>query len=171
MAEAKIYMPDTLDAMLREYAMKRFGYGRGSISKAAEEAINRWVYRENRIDTVIKRIVEKAKSDKDVIAVLLFGSYARKEPNYNDVDVALLLSHNEKAGERVLEYSGLFGSNDDRLFDITIVNSMPIDMQSRILSEGIPVYVRDQNALDRYNYSVLLEWEDFKPVFNLIAGR
>ena len=170
MAEVKIYMADVLDTELREYAMKRFGYGRGSISTAAEEAINRWVQREKRIETVVKRIIDRARSDKAVIAVLLYGSYTRKEPNYNDVDIALLLSHGVNVSNKVFEYSGLLGGNDDRLFDMTAVNSMPTEMQSEVLSNGIFVYVGDTKALDKYNYSVLTEWEDFRPIFNLIAG-
>jgi hypothetical protein len=36
MAETKIYIPDSLDAQRREAAMRKFGYGRGSISRAVE---------------------------------------------------------------------------------------------------------------------------------------
>lgn len=32
-----------LERKFRELAMKRFGYGRGSLSKAAEEAIMEWI--------------------------------------------------------------------------------------------------------------------------------
>jgi len=35
--DTKIYINDKLAERWRELAMKRFGYGRGSISKAAEE--------------------------------------------------------------------------------------------------------------------------------------
>ena len=39
MAETKAYLPDSLYAQLRGFAMKRFGYGRGSISRAVETAV------------------------------------------------------------------------------------------------------------------------------------
>ena|SRR2546425_12312339 len=42
MAELKIYLPDSLNEKFRRIAMSVYGYGRGSLSKAAEEAITRW---------------------------------------------------------------------------------------------------------------------------------
>lgn len=42
MAELKVYLPDELDKRFRRAAMDAYGYGRGSISKAATEALSRW---------------------------------------------------------------------------------------------------------------------------------
>jgi hypothetical protein len=42
MAEMKIYLSDSLNEKFRRIAMSVYGYGRGSLSKAAEEAITRW---------------------------------------------------------------------------------------------------------------------------------
>jgi uncharacterized protein YggL (DUF469 family) len=38
----RFHISDTLEKKFRERAMKRFGYGKGSLSRAVEEAINRW---------------------------------------------------------------------------------------------------------------------------------
>jgi hypothetical protein len=42
MAELKIYLTDSLSEKFRQIAMSVFGYGRGSLSKAAEEALAKW---------------------------------------------------------------------------------------------------------------------------------
>jgi len=42
-AGIRIQLPDDLERLFREMAMKRFGYGKGSISQAAEVAIRRWL--------------------------------------------------------------------------------------------------------------------------------
>ena len=42
MGELKIYLPEDLKREFKKRSMEVFGYGRGSISKAAEEAIQRW---------------------------------------------------------------------------------------------------------------------------------
>src|SRR5713101_8185020 len=42
MAELKVYLPDDLDTRFREAALSAFGYGRGSLSKAAAEALAKW---------------------------------------------------------------------------------------------------------------------------------
>ncbi len=42
MAELKIYLSKDLNEKFRRMAMTIYGYGRGSISKAAEDALARW---------------------------------------------------------------------------------------------------------------------------------
>lgn len=42
MAELKIYVSKELNEKFRRIAMRVFGYGRGSISRAAEDALARW---------------------------------------------------------------------------------------------------------------------------------
>jgi len=42
-AGIRIQLPDELERLFREMAMKRFGYGKGSLSRAAEEAIRKWL--------------------------------------------------------------------------------------------------------------------------------
>lgn len=43
MAGLRIQLPDELEKLFRKMAMIHYGYGRGSLSRAAEEAIRRWV--------------------------------------------------------------------------------------------------------------------------------
>jgi hypothetical protein len=42
MAELKVYLSEELDKRFRVLAMSIFGYGRGSLSEAAVEALNSW---------------------------------------------------------------------------------------------------------------------------------
>ncbi len=42
MAELKVYLSDSLNEKFRRVAMSIYGYGRGSISKAAEAALTEW---------------------------------------------------------------------------------------------------------------------------------
>ena len=42
MAELKVYLSETLSERFRRTAMVIYGYGRGSLSKAAEDALAKW---------------------------------------------------------------------------------------------------------------------------------
>ncbi len=42
MAELKVYLSEELERRFRKLSMRIYGYGRGSLSKAAEEALRRW---------------------------------------------------------------------------------------------------------------------------------
>ncbi len=50
MAEIKIYLSEPLDKRFRKAAMDVFGYGRGSISKAAEEAFLQWCQKHEEVN-------------------------------------------------------------------------------------------------------------------------
>ncbi len=42
MAELKVYLPEDLDRRFRMLAMSVYGYGRGSLSEAAVDALTSW---------------------------------------------------------------------------------------------------------------------------------
>jgi hypothetical protein len=42
MADLKVYIPDDLEQQFKKASMETYGYGRGSISKAATEALQKW---------------------------------------------------------------------------------------------------------------------------------
>jgi predicted nucleotidyltransferase len=160
MAETKIYIKDAVDARLREEAMKRFGYGRGSISNAVEEAIVQWLMKEDKIRLSIDKIVEKARGDREAVAVIIFGSYARREQSYRDVDIAVLIKDANKASEELSQYIDVIGFDGGGLFDVSIVNSLPTDIQSRIFNEGTIVYLKDKDFLYDYTASLIMKVAD-----------
>ncbi len=52
MRELKIYLSNQLNERFRRVAMEAFGYGRGSISRAAEEAVMQWCDKKSLSKTV-----------------------------------------------------------------------------------------------------------------------
>jgi predicted nucleotidyltransferase len=170
MAETKIYIPDSLDAQLRETAMKRFGYGRGSISRAVETAIVQWLAQEDAIRGALDSIVSEAKKDSNVVSVLLFGGYARKEPSYGDVDVALVLKKTK--GSDLLKYEDAVvakeSSRRTRL-DIVAFDALPIDLQKRVLNEGVVLYATDERELREVAACVAERWDDFAPTLGYLT--
>lgn len=170
MAETKIYISDDIDARLREQAMKRFGYGKGSISEAVEEAIAQWLMKEDRINGGLQTILNAAKSDTDVIAVIVFGSYARKELDYRDVDIAIFVREGAGSFEVLSRYTLMVNAAEDKTFDISILNSVPLGVKRRILNEGIVLYVREKEALYDYSIKVVRDWSEFEPRMNLMIN-
>ncbi len=59
MAEMKVYLPDDLDLKFRKTAMTVYGYGRGSLSKAATEALRAWCAGHERAESVPGKIPQK----------------------------------------------------------------------------------------------------------------
>jgi len=69
MAGIKVYVRDDVEEKFRRLAMMIYGYGRGSISKAAEEAFVHWM----RKHEVILREVEVPEDPVSVIRGMLTG--------------------------------------------------------------------------------------------------
>ena len=171
MAETKVYLPDSVDAQLREFAMKRFGYGRGSISRAFETAVTQWMAQDQAVQRAIQAVVEKASKDDDIAAVILFGSYARKEPGYRDNDVAL--DTEDRRGTSVFDYSQAATEASGRAapnLDIVIFDVLPLDLKRRVLNEGQVLYAREKKKLRELSIAVAEKWDDFRPTFEYLLS-
>src|SRR5712692_10892585 len=64
MPELKVYLSTELDKKFRRIAMSVYGYGRGSLSKAAEEAFSRWCAEHEQATIVSAKPVNLAKTNE-----------------------------------------------------------------------------------------------------------
>lgn len=110
----------------------------------------------------LKKLVSKAEKDRDVLAVVIYGSYARGE-KYGDIDVCLVLDPQVHANafEKRLGYSG------HRNIDVNIFQALPLYIQKRILQEGIVALCKDEDALYDIAIKAVKEFELFKPKYEL----
>jgi predicted nucleotidyltransferase len=168
MAETKIYISDEIDKRLRERAMRKFGYGRGSISNAVEEAIAQWLLKESTIESKLNLIKEKARMDKDVIGVLLFGSHTRREQNYRDVDVALVLKDDKKSEQKLFDYLKAVDSAENKVIDIVIFNTLPLEMKRRVLNEAEILYAPNASELYDKSIETIRAWGEYGHMFNIM---
>ncbi len=168
MSQIKIYSSERIDKSFRELAMKRFGYSRGSISKAAEEALLRWINDMTRIDGLIAKLMGRAKNDDRILAIILFGSFARKETNFRDVDVGLVAFRNDVIPAIYDDYASLIGG--EGMIDLSIINSLPLDVQSSVFDDAVILYCRDGDALYDYTLNVIKKSADVRHVISEELG-
>ncbi len=167
MANIRVYLPEETLAKFRKAAMSRFGYGKGSLSTAAEVAISGWLAQEDYVELWLKKIKTNAEDDKNVLAVFLFGSYVKNKTSYGDVDIAILLRKDDVDSPTLLA-----GYSDPKgLFDTSIMNRLPMNIQSRVISEGALLYCADKAKIYDYCIDLMEKWGDFKPRFSRILAR
>ncbi|VVB60155.1 Uncharacterised protein [uncultured archaeon] len=107
-------------------------------------------------------LLKRAKKDKDIVAVMLFGSAARGE-KYRDIDVALVLRAGIDSGsmfDKRLDYLGEFSN-----LDIQIFNQLPLYIRQRILKEGKILLQNDTDALYDIAFDTIRAYEDFKSIY------
>ena len=137
-----------------------------SMGVALTEAIFAWVGKSSEILNGIDNIIKKARLDREIIAVILFGSYARHEKDFRDVDIALLLKEPIRDG---IKKASEYWISD--IFDVSILNGLPLNVASRVLDEGKILYVSDMESLQRFSDKIVRDWSDFKPLYmELIAS-
>jgi len=111
----------------------------------------------------VARLVARAKTDPDVLAVLLFGSRARGDaaPS-SDFDVCLVLGGEPRPdrdrAEKRLEYLA------EENLDVAIFESLPLHIRSRVLKDGTVLYARDEDALYAVAIRTARAWEGFRHI-------
>lgn len=120
------------------------------------------------MDKQLAGLAEKLKKDRDILAVSIFGSFARGE-KYKDIDICLFLEptkSNSQMTKKRLKYL----SNFPDIFDIQIFQQLPIVIRQRVLKEGNIIFCRNENKLFDTAYLAAKEYEDFSPVYNKYIG-
>jgi len=67
MAELKIYLSESLNEKFRRMAMSVHGYGRGSLSKAAEEAFSKWCS-EHEQSSIVEKVAGNSETAQNRFA-------------------------------------------------------------------------------------------------------
>jgi uncharacterized protein len=114
-------------------------------------------------DAAVTRLLARAREDRDVLAVLLFGSHARgtAAPG-SDRDVCLVLTvaprPDLEATEKRLQYLALGD------LDVVVFQQLPLYIRSRILREGRVLFARDEDALYAVAVRTAKAFEGFRHI-------
>ncbi|MHA1867943.1 MAG: nucleotidyltransferase domain-containing protein [Candidatus Heimdallarchaeaceae archaeon] len=111
----------------------------------------------NIINKHLQKIVEKAKKDRDVVGVILFGSYLQSY-GFNDIDIALVTREgiDERTSiEKRVEYLAELPEK----FDIQIYQSLPLAVKKEVL-EGKVLY--ETKELYEIAYKTIKDYERFR---------
>ena len=120
------------------------------------------------MNKIFQNTIEKVKKDKEIIAIAIFGSYARNEP-YKDIDLCLFLK-NKKYNKTQLSKKKLEYASENEKYDIQIFQQLPIYIRKRILKEAKILYCKDEDMLYDIYFQKLKEFDDFKPLYESYLG-
>lgn len=112
---------------------------------------------------LLKEIIEKINEDKNILAVILFGSYARKE-KYRDIDICLVLFkklNNLEMSKKRQDYLSISKSK----IDIQIFQQLPLFIRKRILKEGKIILSKNEDKLYEIAIQTIKEFEFYKKYY------
>lgn len=132
---------------------------------------NRYMSREQIIRKLGDEGLVKAYRNLGVIAVYLYGSYARGEPSpFSDVDIAVLLTDDIPV-ERYLDVELELMDNISRILghpevEVRVLNKTPVVFRYEIVRDGRLSYCCDEDARVEFEANTMLEYFDFKHVLD-----
>lgn len=116
-------------------------------------------------EKTIENLLAKAKSDSDVLAVMLYGSEARQEQiSTSDIDICLVFNPQVKHAKRDIYSQKRLEYLKDFAFDIQIFQQLPLFIRRRILKEGRVLLVRDERILYELAWRTAQAFEDFRHI-------
>jgi predicted nucleotidyltransferase len=110
----------------------------------------------------------EAETDRDVIALLAFGSAARGE-RARDVDVAVVLRPQSAAlgPDKTLQYAAHSSGTKGVGLDVCVFQDVPLYLRHRILRDAHILWTRDEPTLYDVALATVREWEDFRPHYEM----
>jgi hypothetical protein len=118
---------------------------------------------QSRDAVALTKLVEDARNDRDVLAVILFGSEARGEARAgSDVDVCLVLEDKRldtlEQSQKRIAYLASYN------LDIQIFQQIPLHLRVRVLREGKVLFCRDEDKLYATAFRTAQHFEDFRHI-------
>jgi len=111
----------------------------------------------------IRKIVNKIKKNKEVIAIMLFGSYAKgKITPLSDIDLCVMLDKKYNNCSMAKKRMGYLTGTADK-FDIQVFQLLPLYVKNKILKEGKILYSKNIKKIYDVAYETIRKYEDFKP--------
>lgn len=112
-------------------------------------------------DIELKKVIREIKKDKEVIAIMLFGSYARDRKYARDVDLCVVLDKNYNAKELFAKRLKYLSRAQDK-FDIQIFQQLPLYVRISVLKEGKFLYLKDKRKIYNISYETLKNYNFFE---------
>jgi predicted nucleotidyltransferase len=111
------------------------------------------------VKRLLKKLTEKIRKEKNVNAIILFGSYAKKRATpISDIDICVVL---KKIDEKIK--SRISALENERI-QIVFWDEIHLALKFRVLKEGKVLYVKDINFLNSLKAETISRFLDFKPI-------
>ena len=125
-------------------------------------------------ESAIERVKSSLSTVVDgdsIIAVYLYGSYARNEQTpVSDLDLAVLYTtnmSNKKMNENVNHLVQVLSKDIGVEVDVRTLNSMSLEFRYQVVSEGIVMYSNDDATRIAFETRTIMEYLDFRPMIDI----
>jgi len=119
-----------------------------------------------KLNEKISKIIEIIKSHPNVIAIYLFGSYAKEEAiPLSGIDIADILENPTPESEADI------GSLSSPEIDVVLFHRLPLHIRYEVLKYGKEIFVRDEEKLLEIKLKVMREYLDTVRMYKMISSE
>ena len=114
----------------------------------------------------IEQTANELKKIKGVIAVILFGSYAKnKQKPLSDIDIAVIARDPDK---RIEAEISSFSSNT---FDVVNFHRLPLYIQFEVLKHGKVIFLGNEKYFSQIKRNVLKDYLEMSYLYNKMSEK
>ena len=121
-----------------------------------------------------KKVSQYFKGSPGIIAVYIFGSFAKEKINqFSDIDIAVLVADELKESSYTdlrLKFMTDLSSVLEKETDVVILNQAPPFLKYQIFKYGKATFERDDRRSRSFKARSILEYFDFKPIKDFVEG-
>lgn len=123
------------------------------------------------IEKITLQLEDFFKARKNIIAVYLYGSYAKgKATKQSDIDLAILfkLQFNQQfiTGQEINLSAEIQKIIKEIEIEVKILNSAPLFFQHKIISSGRLIFCSNGSARVKYESDLMSRYFDFRPLLD-----
>ena len=116
------------------------------------------------IKRVLNGLVERAKKDRRILAVILFGSVARRQARQDsDTDICLVLEEGSYTPLQLSRVKLEYARDLDQ--DIQIFQQLPLYIRKRVLAEGVILYSADSDRLYEAAFAFIRDYAHYEHIY------
>jgi len=106
----------------------------------------------------IKKQAKKLKNSNRVIAIVLFGSFARGgETPLSDIDICIIPREGTEIGDILEETADMDG-------EISFFYHLPLHIRYQVFAEGKPLLINSEEKYNEVKSKTILRYLDIKPM-------
>ena len=113
----------------------------------------------------MENLIKKAQADKDILALILFGSHARGEARPDsDMDICVVLFPEVYNPQKAFDL--MVNLTYDENIDVAIYQKMPLYIRQRVLKEGKVLYCIQEEQLYEIACQTITEYADYEHLYH-----
>jgi hypothetical protein len=121
--------------------------------------------KQENLDRHLPELIDHAKGHDEILAVYLFGSYARNEAgSLSDIDIACLIDSTKVKVNFDFELKLLSDINDLFQTDevtLVVLNNAPLTIQYGVISDSKLIFCRDEGKRQEFENRIVMIYLDF----------